>query len=339
MTIIDKRSADIDARFRSLLQKAVRRGNVELVLIVSALIQSLSFREKNWFRNRTAIITFEECWPLGQDLVFNRHFHSKVAALVKVARAVKNRDAAGLGYLAHRLVEGDRSMLNGTAEDRHIKIVADALRRTDDFWQWLERNLPEGGGRRLGSNAQRFKNAGKPLDRAVIHAAAYLSTAGLPGVADPIPSEEAEKPFPFWIALDMHTPQGNRVLRDVARDLHMDFRQLGWSQYYFEGSVTNGTVPSPWWERSVSWQFRKLGLPTDEAHLLWGPAKPQVVDALAEESRQLHREIYAWKLANREQVEALKKTVELFAANYESGQVDQLALFGDTGHIDYERES
>ena len=61
-----KRGADIDARFRSLLQKSVRRGNIELVFIVSALIQSLTFREKNWFRNRAAVITFEECWPLGQ---------------------------------------------------------------------------------------------------------------------------------------------------------------------------------------------------------------------------------------------------------------------------------
>ena len=74
MAILDKHRVDIDMRFRSLLQKAVRRGNVKLVFTTSALLESLSRKEKNWFRNRTAVITFEECWPLGSELVFNRKY-------------------------------------------------------------------------------------------------------------------------------------------------------------------------------------------------------------------------------------------------------------------------
>ncbi len=329
MTIFDNRGTDIDARFRSLLQKAVRRGNVDLVYIVSALIQSLSFREKNWFRNRTALITFEECWPLGQDLIFNRHFHSKVAALIKVALSNKNRDAAGLGYLAHRLYEGDASTIGGNPDDRHIKIVANAISRPEDFWTWLERNLDDNEGRPLWVNAMRYKNAGRPLDRAVIQAAAYLSIMDIPTVTMSVATTSAEKSFPYWVALDMHTPQGKRVLKDVARDLHIKPKQLEWTLFYFEGSVTNGTEPSPWWERNCNWQFKRLGLPGEEAHLLWEPAKRQVIEALADDSRQLHREIYSWKLANRERVEALKKTVELFIENFDSGQVDQLELFPD----------
>jgi hypothetical protein len=332
MTIIDKRDADIDARFRSLLQKAVRRGNVNLVYIVSALIQSLSSREKNWFRNRSANITFEECWPLGQDLNFNRHFHSKVAVLIKVARSVKNRDASGLGYLAYRLYEGDASMLGGTPDDRPIKIVANAIRRPEDFWSWLERNLAGNEVRSLCINAMKFKSTGRPLDRAVIQAAAYLSAFGLPAVTAAATPDAAEKPFPYWVVLDRHTPEGKRALNDVARDLHISHKQLEWSLFYFEGSVTNGDAPSPWWERSCSWQFQKLGLPAEEAHLLWEPAKPQLIEALAGDSRQLQREIYSWKLANQEPVETLKKAVELFIPNFESGRVDQLALFRDLQH-------
>lgn len=327
MTTFGQRGANIDARFRSLLQKAVRRGNVELVYTVSALIRDLNYRTKNWFRNRTAIITFEECWPLGQDLIFNRQFHSKVAILIKAARSVKNRDAAGLGYLAYQLHEGDTSMFSGSEDDRHIKIVANAIRRPDDFWNWLEQNLSETKGKPVGTNAMKFKNVGRPMDRAVIYAAAYLSAYRLPDISAVQTPVGNEKPFPFWVALDMHTPQGKRVLKDVARDLHINLRQLEWSLFYFEGSIANDAVPSPWWERNCHWQFRKLALPQEEAHLLWEPAKPQVIEALAEESHLLHREIYSWKLANQAQVKALKKAVELFIENFDSGQVDQLTLF------------
>lgn len=65
----------------------------------------------------------------------------------------------------------------------------------------------------------------------------------------------------------------------------------------------------------------------EEAHLLWEPAKPQVIEALADESRQLHRELYTWKLANLERIEILKKQVELFSSHFDSGYLDQLELF------------
>ena len=324
-SILARRGTDIDSRFRSLLQKAVRRGNLELVYTTSALIQSLSFREKNWFRNRSAIITFEECWPLGAELLFNKKFHSKAAVLIKVARSVKARDATGLGYLAYRLFEGDRSVLDGNADDRHIKIIADAIRRPEDFWQWLEREAADGDRGHLVTNAMTFKNAGRPRDRAVIQSAAYLAATGdlpAPGAA-----ATEEEPFPYWIAFDRHTPQGQRVLNDLSRDLHVGLKQLEWTLFYFEGGLANAAVPSRWWDRNCSWRFSRLGLPVEEAHLLWEPIKPQVIQALAEDSRRLHHEIYTWKLANRESIETLKKQIELFTTHFETGQIDQLELF------------
>ena len=325
MGIIDKRHLGIDARFRSLLQKAVRRGNTDLVYTTSAILESLSRREKNWFRNRTAIIAFEECWPLGTDLIFNRKFHSKVAALVKVARSAKAKDATGLGFLAHALSEGDRSVLTQSAQDRHIRILSKAVHRPDEFWSWVVQNDITGRGRMLVENAHRFRQAGLPRDRAVIQAAAYLAVTGdVPAVRAAPPQAHA---FPYWVALDMHTPQGRRVLNDVARDLHIPLKQLEWTLFYFEGAQTNGAIESVWWDRSCSWYFRKIGLPMEEAHLVWEPARVQVVEELAGESQQLHRELYTWKLKNRERVEGLKKQVELFITHFDSGQMDQLELF------------
>lgn len=325
MVIIDKRRADVDARFRSLLQKAVRRGNVELVLTTSALLESLSAREKNWFKNQTAVITFEECWPLGADLVFNRKYHSKVAALINVTRSVKARDATGLGFLAYALFKGDLTVFTGTSEDRHIKIIANAIRRPEDFWDWLGKNAETGKPGALIENAKRFKNAGRRRDRAVIQAAAYLAaSAQIPHIETMTPGDQA---FPYWVALDMHTPQGRRALKDVARDLHISLKQLEWSMFYFEGAKTNATVESSWWQRNCEWYFQKTGMSMQDAHLLWEPAKPQVIQALADESRQLHHEIYTWKLANLEKIENLKKHVELFSSLCDSGQLDQLELF------------
>ena len=316
---------DIDSRFRSLLQKAVRRGNVELVYTTSAFLESLTGREKNWFRNRTAVITFEECWPLGATLVFTKKFHSKVAALVQVAKMQKARDATGLGFLAYELAKGDRTVFDGAPDDRHIRIVANAIQRPDDFWKWLDQHITDGAERVLIENAMRFRNMGRPRDRAVVQAAAYLTaSAGLPEIR---PADDTATAFPYWVALDTHTPQGKRVLNDVARDLHISLKQLEWTFFYFEGSITNGTVTSVWWDRICRWHFRKIGLPSEEAHLLWEPAKPQLMRALAEESRQLHGELYAWKLAHRDRIETLKKKVALFMDHREILGSNQRSLF------------
>lgn len=320
-----KNPSDIEAKYRSLLQKAVRRGHADLVLTTSALLESLNSRGKNWYRTRTAIITFEECWPLGSELIFNRKFHSKVAALIKVTRAAKSRDAAGLGYLANALIEGDTAVLNGTSDDKHVKIIANAINRPDDFWNWIAARKAPGKQLMLAKNAMRFKNVGLPPDRAVIQAAAYLATIDeLPSGKQGPPMDQA---FPYWAAFDKHTPEGKLVLRDVARDLHIPPPQLEWAFFYFEGAKTNGEIPSKWWDRNCRRNFKKTGLPIEEAHLLWEPVKPQVIDALAGYSRDLQKELYRWKLSNLKRIEDLKRQVELFIGHFEEVQRDQMHLF------------
>ncbi len=326
-----KSRSDIEARYRSLLQKAVRRGHDDIVLTTSALLESLSSWEKNWYRTRTAIITFEECWPLGSELIFNRKFHSKVAALIKVTRSTKSRDAAGLGYLASALIEGDTSVLNGTSDDKHIKIIADAIKRPGDFWQWIAARKKTDEQAALAANAMRFKHEGMPRDKAVIQAAAYLAVIG--NIPSPQQQSPPDQAFPYWVAFDKHTPEGKLVLRDVARDLHIPPPQLEWSCFYFEGAKTNDEISSEWWERNCRRHFKKVGLPIEEAHLLWEPAKPQMIEALAGYSRSLHKKLYRWKLTNLKQVEALKRQVELFIEHFEEVHRDQMELF-DKDHLD-----
>ena len=320
-----KRTSDIDIRYRSLLQKAVRRGNVDLVFTASAMIESLGPKEKRWFTSHAAIITFEECWPLGAELVFNKRFHSKVAALINVTRAMKARDASGLGYLAHAFSEGDQTVISGAAEDKHIKILANAIERPKDFWKWVASQKKTDRQYALIKNAIKYRNAGSSQDRAVLQAAAYLAvTDNFPEITLLQPSDLK---FPYWIAFDGHTPEGHRVLRDISRDLHIPLPQLEWSIFYFEGAKANAETRSKWWERHCRWYFQKIGLPVEEAHLLWDPAKPQVMKDLKEESRQLHNDLYKWKMSHLERIDALKKQVALFSEHIDEVKRDQLDLF------------
>jgi hypothetical protein len=139
--------------------------------------------------------------------------------------------------------------------------------------------------------------------------------------------EPVNESFPYWIVFDNHTREGRRVFSDIARDLHMSLPQLEWTCFYFESSQTNAEIPSKWWQRYCDWQFQKVGLPLREAHLLWEPAKPQIMEALAEERRNLRNELYKWKIANLEQIQSLKTQVEIFTAHIDEVQGDQQDLF------------
>jgi hypothetical protein len=315
----------VDDRYRSILQKAVRRGRTDLVYTVSALIESLGTHSSTWFVNRSAAIVFGECWPLGREMVFTRGYHSKVAALIRVANARKARDAAGLGFLAYALSQGDSSVLDQATDDRYLKVIAKATRHPADFWDWISKQPTDDRSRSLIANAGRYRDGGRPHDRAVVQAAAYLAMTFSP--EDPGPAPGGESTFPFWVVFDRHTSEGKRVLRDVARDLHIPLPQLEWSFFFFEGAVANADAPSPWWQRYCRWHFDRIGLRPEEAHLIWEPAKGQIADALAEESLRLQTDLYRWKLAHLERVETLKRQVELFTSRLGEVPRDQARLF------------
>ncbi len=320
-----------DARFRSLLQKAIRRGNEALVLLTASYLQHSPKTGKGWLRSRAVVITFEECWPLGAQLIFNTRFHSKAAALVRVCRAVKTKAATGLGVLALALAEGDRSVLSGDSpSDRSIRIIADAVRRPDDYWGWVLKQPADVTTGRLIDNAYRFKNAGLPHDRAIIKAAVYLALKnGVPEVA-PYACQATVDAFPYWIALDQHTADGKEIYREVARDLFLPPYQLEWIGFYLEGAQTSCDVPCDWWQRYLDWQFNKAGITPATAREIWTDARPRLEAALARTGHRLHKTLYAWQLEHEEELNRLTKEISLFNAHLKEAQQDQKELFPQT---------
>jgi hypothetical protein len=128
---------------------------------------------------------FEECWPLGAKLDLSTEFTNTVNSLIRAAQSVKVKDATGLGTLAYTLSTGTDSVLSGSPEDRDIKIVSEAIKRTQRFLGLGNCKLFAGDQRSLVEVAQKaHRRGGWPWDRAFMQAAAYLAlTEDVPTVA------------------------------------------------------------------------------------------------------------------------------------------------------------
>jgi hypothetical protein len=314
----------MDERYRSLLQKAVRRGHVDLVITAAAFLEAAV--DPAWLERRVELIVIGECWPLSGELGPARVPHARAAALVRAAQVRKDRAASGLGLLAYALAAEDRGVPAELGEERDLRLLAEAVRRPAKFWEWVD-GLPAGeDSRRVIALARRCAAAGdRPHDQAMAMAAAYLALHAVPAdipAAPPVPGL-----FPFWAVFDRHTAAGRRALRDVSRDLHIPTRQLEWCLYYYEGARANADAPSPWWGRYCAASFARCGLGPEEAPLLWEPARRQLADALASDAHALQAELYEWKLAHREQVAALREQVDFFLAQLRDVPRSQPQLF------------
>jgi hypothetical protein len=269
------RTAALRPLLRSLLQKTVRRGYADLCQRTAFLLASQG--DSAWLRARTGVIAFEECWPSAYLL--NGSSPSAVT-LQEVAVAVKNKDAAGLGSLAHALVEGDITVLDQAYERKAVKIVAAALRRPEDFFGWAHSQCHSEQQANVVSAARLFFNRASWLwDKAFLVAGAYLSTQT--GVQEVLRCERVpDVPFPYWTAIDKHTPQGKSALRRVAGALRLSEEKLQWASFYFESAKSNEIGQCPWWECEATWRFNALGLSLQEAEKLWINAAEQVKSAV-----------------------------------------------------------
>lgn len=270
---------------RSLIQKAVRRGDVSLTIKVASHLREIG--DANWLRRRAAVITFEECWPLGTEFDLTDDFANTVNALVRVAKSVKVKDATGLGTLAYILSTGNNSVLSGSPEDYHIKVVSEAIKRPKDFWEWVVTKCSQEEQHALVKSAQKaHRRGGWPWDKAFMQAAAYIAiTEGLPAVRTA--KRKKLKEFPLWIALDKHTPQGKQGLREAAKNIGIPWYQLFWVSFYFESAITNEEADSYWWSREVRWRLHSVGLDVEKARVLWYKAQPIVSRILTMEAEQL----------------------------------------------------
>jgi len=273
---------------RSLLQKAVRRGDTLLTRNIAYHLHSIG--DNDWLKMRTAIITFEECWPLGVNLSLASDFGGIVDALIKVTQMVKVKDAAGLGVLAYELSEGDTSMLSGSLEDQHIRQVAEAVKNPKDFWIWVTHSCSQADQQLLiQSSMKAYRRGGWPWDRALTQAAAYL--AGTSGVPEVHLTDHPSIEVPFWVGLDKHTPQGKKALQDTAKHIGVPSRQLTWISFYCESAYTNESTESYWWSRELRWRLSKVGVDQDKARQIWEKAQPVYIRLLKEETDALQKHL------------------------------------------------
>lgn len=276
--------ASTDQRVRSLLQKAARRGYSQVVELALARLDASG--DKTWLRSRAVVITFEECWPLAGSLSIDRQLSSKRNALLSVAKAAKQKDAAGLGALGHAYQEGDQSMLDCVPDRYQLRIVSQAIQRPGGFFEWvLSQSRTQRSTDVIRSSERYLAAATWPWDKASILAGALLATIG------DIPTmESAERPreeFPYWVALDKHTPEGKIVLTEVAKEVNSSYRRLIWASFYCESARVNRLLPSPWWDAEKTWRLRRAGLSSDAAEELWSRARPLVSRRLESKAASL----------------------------------------------------
>lgn len=272
---------------RSLLQKAVRRGDE---VLTRAMAHHLYEIDEVWLRSRTAVIVFEECWPLAPHLDLRGSCASLIDTLARVATAPKIKDAAGLGSLAYALSQGDQSVLTGSIEDSAIRTIAAAIERPQDFWRWIEQPQLDTVQHAIVESARRSHcRGGWPWDRAFMQAAAYLAvTYGVPS-SQLAPPQTVE--VPFWAAIDKHTARGKEVLRIVAKQTRLPWRQVFWSSFYFESAVVNDDESGIWWRREVDWRLARVGLSLEQAKMLWETLRPRVMELLADEGALLRQHV------------------------------------------------
>ena len=139
--VIRKASLNTDQVARSLLQKAVRRGNATIAKATFRYLVS-ERDEFDWVRSRLAVITFEEAWPYGMSVTFGRSETEILGHYTALCTCAKNKDAAGLGSLAYALSEGDESVLAGDPDDRQIRVIAKAIKERDKFMEWITGQIP-----------------------------------------------------------------------------------------------------------------------------------------------------------------------------------------------------
>ncbi len=253
--------------------------------------------DKTWLRSRTIVITFEECWPLAVSLSIQPELSTKRSALLRVAKATKQKDAAGLGALAYAYQEGDKSMLDAVPDRKTLRTVAEGLKRPSDFFRWLLGQGETEAATEIIQSAQRYLPAATwPWDKACIMAGALLATLGDVPTIPPADTPLGE--FAYWIALDKHTPEGKAALAVVARQVHSTYRKLIWASFYCESAVVNRILPSPWWDAERTWRLRRAGLTSEAAEDLWSRARPLLKLRLEGEAASLRKVVESGALPN-----------------------------------------
>jgi hypothetical protein len=238
---------------KSVLQKAVRRGNVDALGKASAFIQHQP-GGPGWLTSRARLIAIEESWPMAGNLYHGEAGLEHPSPLLACTLHSKQKDAAGLGGFAQALINGDKGILDLPANG-DIKLVAQGIERPDDFWPWVKKVTPAERRPVVNVSYLVFKRSIHPGDRAMAIAAAYLASAGpLPVLREIGPSSE---PFPYWVCADKHTALGAQVIDEIRSSMGMTYVSLSNLIFLVEGSEVNVMEDSPWWGRWIRYAIQQ----------------------------------------------------------------------------------
>ncbi len=283
---LKQRKASTDPSLRSLLQKAARRGYSQVVEVTARRLNAIG--DGTWLRSRAVVVTFEECWPLAQHLTLNRDPESRVAALAHVTRAVKQKDAAGLGALSFAYHEGDTSAVDHVPNAWAVRVVSEALERPVQFFSWATSQAPTKTSVDVIEAARRYLAAATwGWDKACILAGAFLAATGEVPTCDD--GQPPDCDFPYWVALDKHTPDGKEVLRQLGIELGVSYRHLIWAGFYFESATVNSLSASPWFEAERAWRLKRAGLSLASGAELWSRVRSILPQRLHEAAQTLRK--------------------------------------------------
>lgn len=283
---LKKQKESTNPGLRSLLQKAARRGHSDIVEKTANYLNNIG--DRTWLRSRSVVITFEECWPMAQFLSLNKSFESKLMPLLRVAAITKQKDAASLGALAFAFSEGDRSMLSAIPSDWALKAVSEALKRPTSFFEWAQAQCTSAIALQIVEVARKYLSVATwGWDKACIIAGAFFAATN--NVPECKAAPETDDIFPYWVALDKHTPQGKDVLHRIAEKYGLHYRHLIWSGFYFESTKVNALAESPWWNSEKIWRLRRAGLTISEAEQIWIKFRPIVAEHLENDAEELRK--------------------------------------------------
>jgi len=262
---------------RSLLQKAVRRGNN---YVIDKVFRYLLLNDnKLWLKKRLVVMGYEECWSFANKININCSNYELLEQYKTLARTIKNKNADGLADLARKLNEYEYSALVGNEqEQKAIQSVANSMKYPEKYWKWIRTQPLYREHKFRIEQAKRDVNK-KTIsdDSSMMYAAAYLATKY------PIPETQSMDPdndsnFPYWIAVDKHTSVGREIYIEACRSIDLPAVRGMHLGFYLEGGVCNQVANSPFWDHMVNWYLNHIHFTMDEAREKWEELKPILID-------------------------------------------------------------
>lgn len=260
----------------SLIQKAVRRGNVDLIEKVFKYLINIDGQDK-WLRDRLAVIGYEECWQYANTLNFTSTDYQLLQQYKAFACKVKNKDCDGLAYLANRFREGNTNALRGdkTQQDA-IQKVAGAMRDDVKFWNWIKQQ-PLYSQHHQRIEAAKAATKRSWWNRTIMYAAAYLSvTYPIPPVVEIKPNNNTN--FQYWTAIDKHTVEGTEIISRACNQIGLDPKRGQFLTFYFAGALCNKVQPMSFFQLMKEYKIGLMGFTCTQAKAKWLELRPLLIE-------------------------------------------------------------